>query len=396
MSPTAHPSHSPPEQSGAIDLVTLEHWWAEGRWADLVLAETQAEDLAIRHGAVLLFYAVAHLQTGKVSKAKYLVQKAIGQGCDPKTVKNALLAASVEKLATIEDIEKMPAADDRLDRARGLRAQVLESLRQKRRLQAEAEDKRQAKPGVPVPVESVTGRAPVVLTSGTRARIGILSGYYPGTRFNSQANHRLYAERHGYRYIFDSTPRFDRRTYMRKMEAIQEYLDLFDWLFWVDDDAYFTDFSIPLEQFIAIAPNSDFIVCKSPSTKELSTHISSGQFLLHNTPGAHRFIADALATDLVKVKAWWRSHLGMFTKGDQDALVYLMETDPAFAAPFYSILDHQNFNNRNFEYESRLDEHFLVHFTGKSKVQDKVNFCERMGCNEYICPPDLLAKLALR
>src|SRR5690606_18745961 len=104
----------------------------------------------------------------------------------------------------------------------------------------------------------------------------------------------------------------------------------------------------------------------------------------------------ALHTDLNHVKQWWGSHLGMFTKGDQDALVYLMETDPEFAAPFCTILDHQHFNNRDFEYQTRLEEHFLLHFTGKQKVQDKVRFCERMGVNEYLSPPELIHTLALR
>jgi hypothetical protein len=215
-------------------------------------------------------------------------------------------------------------------------------------------------------------------------------------RFNSSVNHRLYACQHGYRYIFDSTPRFDKRTYMRKLEAILEYLDLFDWLFWIDDDAYITDFSIPLERFIDMTPESDFIVCKSPSTKDIFTRISSGQFLLRNTQTARRFIEDALATDLKEVQKWWKSHLGMFTKGDQDALVYLLDSQPSYAAPFCSILDHSHFNSRPFEFEHQLNDHFLVHFTGQRKLLDKAQFCQRMHCNEYLCPPDLIDELALR
>ena len=37
-------------------------------------------------------------------------------------------------------------------------------------------------------------------------RLGILSGYYPGFRFNSAINHKAYADRHGYRYIYNFTP----------------------------------------------------------------------------------------------------------------------------------------------------------------------------------------------
>ncbi|CAM4263137.1 hypothetical protein COAQ111491_13785 [Comamonas aquatilis] len=236
----------------------------------------------------------------------------------------------------------------------------------------------------------------IARTVGQYGRIGILSGYYPGTRFNSQVNHRLYASRYGYRYIFDSTPRFDKRTYMRKLEAILEYLDLFDWLFWIDDDAYFTDFSVPLERFIGLAPDASFIVCKSPSTKSLFTRISSGQFLLRNTALSKKFIEAALSTDLREVQKWWKSDLGMFTKGDQDAMVYLLESNPQYAAPFFSILDHHNFNNREFEFKQCLDEHFLVHFTGTQKHRDKALFCQRMHCNEFLSPAELVRELVLR
>jgi galactosyl transferase GMA12/MNN10 family len=406
MNPDTKPTSHPPALAVEdISVSRLEQWWAEGRWAELVTAETQLNDHSQREGALLLFFAVAHLQVGKTSKAKYLVQKALSQGCEREIATQALLAASVEKLTTIKGFDQDAPApdDDPLERARLSRLAVLQAVQQARQTEppkaapAAAGNRPTSTAVAPTTVERISTHSTVTAKrDATSPRIGILSGYYPGTRFNSQVNHRLYAHRHGYRYVFDPTPRFDPRTYMRKLEAVQEYLELFDWLFWIDDDAYFTNFSIPLESFIELAPDADFIVCKSPSTKALSTRISSGQFLLRNTARSHRFVAAALATDLTQVQAWWGSHLGLFTKGDQDALVYLMETDPMFAAPFCSILDHQHFNNRDFEYESRLEEHFLLHFTGKKKVQDKLRFCERMGVNEYICPPDLIHTLALR
>jgi hypothetical protein len=362
------------------------------------------------HSIALVFFGVAHLQSGKINKAKFLLQKAVKNGVSRELASQALLAASIEKLSLAAQIQAgsgvgCPNHTDHNTlsvKAFSLRATVLERLRGVSHVTLSHSPT--IVPSTTHTVQAIATLVPQLAATarsgldrrGHHGRIGILSGYYPGMRFNSPVNHRLYARQHSYRYIFDSTPRFDKRTYMRKLEAILEYLDLFDWLFWIDDDAYFTNFSVPLERFIDMAPESDFIVCKSPSTKDIFTRISSGQFLLRNTPTARRFIEDALATDLKQVQKWWKTHLGIFTKGDQDALVYLLESQPSYASPFCSILDHSHFNSRPFEYENQLDDHFLVHFTGQKKLLDKAQFCQRMHCNEYLCPSDLIDELALR
>jgi galactosyl transferase GMA12/MNN10 family len=394
------------------DMSTLEQWWLNGAWSALVEADKESADRFGDQATVLLFFAVAHLQTGTVNKARLLLQKALDLGTPRDIASQALLAASVEKLAMAARIQsensslntsQAPSNDSHDIEASALRSKVLDSLRAAD-AQPQATEPNKAIQATFHALSGVMSKAasPAYAQrspsahSGHHGRIGVLSGYYPGTRFNSPVNHRLYARQHGYRYIFDSTPRFDKRTYMRKLEAILEYLDLFDWLFWIDDDAYFTDFSVPLERFIDMAPESDFIVCKSPSTKETFTRISSGQFLLRNTPVARRFIEDALATDLREVQKWWKSHLGMFTKGDQDALVYLLETHATYASPFCSVVDHHHFNSRPFEFAELLNEHFLVHFTGQKKLLDKAQFCQRLHCNEYLCPPDLIDDVALQ
>lgn len=392
-----------PPGSDATAAGRWELLWIEGDWPALLRLEgTPAEDPSIQD-MVLLFLAVAHLQVGKLGKAKFLIQKAINKGCNKDTVKNALLAASIEKLGDAASLQHADALIGSAERARALRHSVLNAITQARALSkpvpapAAAVSLLGSETGLPASLE-VRSPAPPEdrRTASESTKIGILSGYYPGLRFNSQVNHRLYASRHGYRYIFDSTPRFDPRTYMRKLEAVLEYLDMFDWLFWIDDDAYFTDFEIPLETFIKSNLEAEFIVCKSPSTKELFTRISSGQFLLKNTPRAKQFIADALATDLKQVQKWWHKSLGMFTKGDQDALVYLTETMDQYRQPFMKILEHNNFNNRDFEYEKSVEEHFLVHFTGSNKIRDQAAFCTRLSCSQYICPPGEIDKLVLR
>ncbi|MBY0510255.1 MAG: hypothetical protein K2P94_08870 [Rhodospirillaceae bacterium] len=225
-------------------------------------------------------------------------------------------------------------------------------------------------------------------------KIGVVSGFYPGRRFNSHVNHAAYCRTHGYYYIDASQPGQDTRRFFRKIEVIDQYLDLFDWLYWIDDDAYFTDFSKPLHSFLDLLNGEQMLICASPSTKKIFTKFSSGQFFLRNGPEAKEFLRAAKKVDLEYVKnQFWREDLGFFSNGDQDAFVYLTEAHPLFRENFIKIIDHNHFNNRDFEFVARPEEHFLVHFTGKTKIQAKHDFCARLGINKYIVPNAVLANM---
>jgi hypothetical protein len=225
-------------------------------------------------------------------------------------------------------------------------------------------------------------------------KLGIISGHYPGRRFNSHVNHSLYSELHGYYYVDASYPGRDRRPHFRKLEVLERYLDLFDWLFWIDDDAYFTDFSKPLHSFLDTVGDAHFLVCKSPSTKETFTKFSGGQFFLRCSPEARQFLRSGRAVDLPAVRRdFWTDRLGIFTQGDQTALVYVTEVDERFRGSFTRLVDHNWFNNRDFEYVQRPEEHFLVHFVGGPKEKLKRAFCKRLGLNKYIVPDHMLREL---
>lgn len=231
---------------------------------------------------------------------------------------------------------------------------------------------------------------------GTGLRIGVISGFFPGRRLNSHVNHSAYCRAHGYFYIDASHPGTHPRPYFRKIEVILECLPLFDWVFWLDDDAYFTDFSIPLRSFLEPADCEDIIICKSPSTKKVFTKFSCGQFFIRNSPRSFEFLRLVLQADLPMIKsAFWQERHGQFTSSDQDAFVYLTETIPTFGPGFIRIVDHNQFNNRDFEYSSSTSEHFLIHFTGHEKTRDKDAFCRRMGENEYLVPDALFRALNL-
>ena len=205
-------------------------------------------------------------------------------------------------------------------------------------------------------------------------------------------NHKAYADRHGYRYRFDISPRADQNNpYYHKLDAILDALPDTDWLFWIDDDAAFTQLDRPFAAFVPEMedPNVFAIFCASPVNPAGGwTTISSGNFLIRNSYAARAFIEAARKTDLEMVKAWWdQEALGMFTGGDQDALVYQVKTDPLSAAGV-CVLEYERFNTRPYHF-TFPEQHFLVHFTHRpetTKAAQMEGFAKTYGLDELLLP----------
>ncbi|MGH1421185.1 MAG: hypothetical protein ACRBEQ_05160 [Hyphomonas sp.] len=215
-------------------------------------------------------------------------------------------------------------------------------------------------------------------------------------RYPTMLNHRAYCDRHGYAYRFDSSPRKHvQKFFFHKLHALCEALHSSDWLFWLDDDAAFMQLDTPLETLVpemsAADPGTvpDTIFCKSPVNNGIWTHISSGNFLIRNTASSHALLKACLATELRKVRDWWdKDKYGFYTGGDQDALVYQIETTAEWQAKSL-ILPYDRFNCRSFHFE-QPDDHFLVHFTkapGKTKLDQMIEFSARMGLDDFLLPP---------
>jgi len=209
-------------------------------------------------------------------------------------------------------------------------------------------------------------------------------------------NHALYAAAIGVPYFFDVAPTRVDRIYFHKLEVIRAYLPLAEWLFWIDDDAFFTDFRVDLRQFLADVGNRDLVFCKSPVNPRGGwTWMSSGQFFIRNTPGTLDLLDAVARTDLAEVKAWWDPETyGLFTNGDQDAFVYQLQGPGSAWGERFLQLPPDLFNNRPYHYEQRLDEHFICHFAlpgGRRPKADLIaEFAERLGTNVALVPPGLI------
>lgn len=196
-----------------------------------------------------------------------------------------------------------------------------------------------------------------------KPRIGVVSGRYPVTEFQSYANHKAYCLKRGYTYISCSWPTGSANPYMNKIRYIKSYLTLFDYIFWIDDDAFFIDHERMLESILPT--NTAFMsVCRSPEYKELKTRISSGQFMLRCDSVAAEFLDLVEKTNLAMVRSWWRPEHGYFTNGDQDAMVFHMETNPAFSG--VDVYPSDVFNSRIEDLVSGRNV-FVLHMTGTKK-----------------------------
>ncbi|WP_053386822.1 hypothetical protein [Leucobacter japonicus] len=216
-----------------------------------------------------------------------------------------------------------------------------------------------------------------------RPRIAIIS-YCDHLRTYAHLNHETYARRHDYTYIFDIAP-VESYRHNAKIEKILKFLPHFDWVFWIDDDAFFTRPESELTEFLERRERAGFIFCESPVNAGKQTWISSGNFFVRNTPKAFevlRSVAESYRDE--RIREWWDAErFGYYTHGDQDAFVYHLNTNPKYQKRgFVERLPYDAFNARPFHFERKLDEHFLVHFTGDEKGRQAAEFANRFGSTE--------------
>lgn len=217
------------------------------------------------------------------------------------------------------------------------------------------------------------------------SRLLIIS-YCDRIRTNAHVNHARYAKEHGHEYIFDISPT-EHTHFTAKIEKIKKLLQYSEWLFWIDDDAYFVDFNKDIAEYID--DNKELIFCASPKDSGVFTWLSSGNFFLKNTPAVHALLDACLTTDLNTVKEWWNPEtFGKFTNGDQDAIVYQMHHHQEWKSMTdkWSILPFQEFNSRPRHFLKAPDEHFLVHFVGNKKHLQVMDFAKQMNLAEDLSP----------
>lgn len=220
-------------------------------------------------------------------------------------------------------------------------------------------------------------------------KIGIIS-YCDHLRTYAHVNHQYYANQNGYTYIYDAAPTLQ-EPFKNKIEKILKFLDLFDWVFWIDDDAFFLQYNQPLEKFVQKKSQHDLIFCKSPiNTADGNkwTYLSSGNFFMKNTPKVREFLQAILdgSREIAK-ENWDEKTMGMYGHGEQEIMVYLLTHDERFNDPsFHTRYPYTAFNTRPFHFRKKSSEHFLVHFTNVGKHQQALDFAKKFSLSPALIP----------
>lgn len=234
-----------------------------------------------------------------------------------------------------------------------------------------------------------------MLSGMTGSDIAIVSGC-TRLRYASYVGQQLYARRHHLGYHLELAPFEGVSGYWHKVAALRAHLADHDWVVWFDDDAFITDLasSFVRDTLTAAEATTSWLVIAPSCDDELNgawAAYNTGVFALRNSPDAHALLASMAAAPMAEIEEWWDSdRLGMFTKGDQDALVWFVETNGHQSAIHWA--DPLRWNARPWHYATALDDAPVCHFPGHpDKTLAITEFAHRLGTDETLVHPGKIA-----
>ncbi len=222
-------------------------------------------------------------------------------------------------------------------------------------------------------------------------------------RYKSFVNHKVFALMSGCDYRLEVGPLPDvGNKYFFKVKAVLDILPRYDWVVWIDDDAFVTDFSRP-SFFTDLAQQADdngdfFIVADGPRLSNGAwTKINSGVFLIKNEERSLNLLTVVLNSDLSEIERWWdEDEYGQFSGGDQDAFVYGLQVARAFSQGVH-IVPQKVMNARPWQYEQSVEDCLIVHFPGmKSKRRAMSDFTKRFGLSDAFLSQELVYRFGVR
>lgn len=219
-------------------------------------------------------------------------------------------------------------------------------------------------------------------------------------RLRSYVNHVIYARLHDldYRLECGITPDITNKFHY-KTSIIRRLLQFYDWLIWIDDDAFFTDFTRDnLNAFVDRAEQEDrFLVIANGPTEPNGfwSVINTGVMLLRNDPRTWQMLDAMHAVDLDTVKGWWSEDKhGVFTGGDQDEMLWALTTLGLLDQVL--IVNHLELNSRGHYYEDSLHDAFVMHFCGHfDKPLGIARFARRFDIGQELVPQALLDEFSV-
>lgn len=214
-------------------------------------------------------------------------------------------------------------------------------------------------------------------------------------RFRSYVNHSVYARHHGidYRLECGVDPLIFNKFHY-KISIVRRLLANYEWLMWIDDDAYFTDFERDgVIDLIDEAESAGCFLVISEGPLEPNgawSRINSGVFIVKNCVEAFEMLDSVLDDSLATVRAWWDEERdGLYTNGDQDQLWWYLNSKDLLDRVL--IVGHERLNSRMHYYKGSASDNFIMHFCGwPDRSVGAVMFSRMFGLGHDLIPEDLL------
>lgn len=219
-------------------------------------------------------------------------------------------------------------------------------------------------------------------------------------RLRSYVNHTIYAREHGLDYRLEcGLDTGITNKFFYKTSIVRRLLPLYDWIVWIDDDAFFTDFDADtIRRLINEAERSEqfLVIAEGPEEPNgFWSRINTGVFLVKNDERGRRLLDLMTGVDLAEVRAWWEDDRdGVFTGGDQDQMWWALSTHGFLEST--KIVGHRELNSRGHYYDNSLGDAFVMHFAGhRDKPLGIARFADRFGIGHELVPDHLLDKYSV-
>lgn len=231
-------------------------------------------------------------------------------------------------------------------------------------------------------------------------RICLVSGA-DQIRSRSYVNQAVYSRLYGLDYRLEcSLPEGIRNKFFYKTDIMAHVLPKYDWIVWLDDDIYITDFSRDALRDLIGAAERDgqfMVIAEGPREPNgMWSTVNSGVVCLKNGPEGRELLAAMTDQSVECAREWWdpEAH-GMFTAGDQDIITWWLEATGRRGGA--RIVGHRELNSRTHYYEDSLTDAFAVHFCGfPDKELGVAQFGRRFGVGQELVPESLLDRFSVR
>jgi len=204
-----------------------------------------------------------------------------------------------------------------------------------------------------------------------KERVLILSGHYPASHWQSQTNHKIFADLLGFDYRHASHCTFAKDPYIHKINWIAEYIREYDYVFWIDDDSYFLDFTSDVAETLMKCNTGFFLGGRDEEPGVPPPPINACFFGLRKGEQSAKILAHAASLSDSDVLDAWDETDGHAYGGDQDRLWLAIKSAGARPAiGGVGFVQDQSLNGRyqdlTAEPSKSVPRPKILHLTGRS------------------------------